>query len=140
MRISQIFNEIYERPKAIIVIGFPRSGKTYWSDKYRETHKLEEYVDLNIANYTTPEERGNNLNKCIEGKKSFIYEGLALIEDRFNNLLKKLKKNGYNVTLVYINRDILFEDNKQSLELREKNRVFFEIFKDKVENSIQVTK
>jgi hypothetical protein len=145
MTLNEILEGVEIRPKAIIIIGAPSSGKTFWYKEYLKKSRLYEYEDLNISNYSDTEERSAKLNYCLENKQSFIFEGIALKEDRFVGIINRINNNNYRTCLVYINKevDIIKENNpdiaqKILKKLCKKNSVLFASYKDKFDKVIEV--
>ena len=141
MKLTSILKQIESRPKAIILIGPPKSGKTRWLEEYQQKNKLSNYINLNIDAFNAPEERAVMLSSCLENKSNFIYEGVVLKEDRISKLIEKVKKNNYCVRLVYIKKNLttLLENNDDKnfdvklKKLYKKSEDIYIKFKDKVD-------
>lgn len=146
MKLGSILPQIEVRPRAIIVLGPPKCGKTEWLTEYAERNKIHNYINLNIGAFNNTEERSVMLSSCLENKESFIYEGIVLKEDRIMNLIDKIRKNGYQVCLAHVNKSleelIIENDDKEFepklIELHRKSRDIFSRIKDKFDKVIEV--
>jgi len=146
MKLTEILTSVKPRPRAYILMGAPSSGKTHWAESYMKKNRLFRCHNLNIGDFLGKEERNGMLEECIEKGHNFIFEGLALKEDRFQGILDKLKASNYKTFLVYVNRDLetITENDKGRNSLKtirkliEKNELLFNEFKDKFDEAIEV--
>ena len=107
MLLSELFKQDLEiRPKAVLVIGAPKSGKTRWLYEFFEKNRGVGYEDLNISQFNTLEDRSKRLEECIFKGINFAYEGISLKESRIVEFIEKLKVNNYKITVVYLNREL----------------------------------
>ena len=137
MKLSDILQETKARPVAYILIGMPKSGKSTWAtNKIKKNFGL---VNLNIDKYEDIELRSDIFEHCLDSKKDFIYEGIALKDYRIEKLLARIKDNNYRTVLVYFKESL-----KEDLEIKNINKLkkkidyIYSTFKDKFDNIIEV--
>ncbi len=98
------------QPYALILVGLPGSGKTAFGEKFAETFSAP-FVNANlIASYTDrPEDvqalTNYFLHEVTRTKSTFLIEGDASSRVRRTELIRDLKRAGYQTLLLWVQVD-----------------------------------
>jgi len=137
MKLSDIIKSSGDAPKAYLVLGCPGSGKSRWISEFLSEEKNNDFYNLNIDNFNDKSNRTITLDYCVDHGKNFIYEGIALREERFSSFLDKVNKKKFDVFIVHVKNSSLKEDSNLN-KIENKNVKFIEKFKDKYKTVIEV--
>lgn len=97
-------------PYAIILVGLPGSGKTYFGEKFAETFSAP-FINIGkIADHTTSPEGTQILAEWLIGEltrtsQTFIIEGDASSRVRRTELIRTLRQKGYQPLIVWVQVD-----------------------------------
>lgn len=117
-----------EPQQAILLGGGSASGKStlseFWLKAYEEnsipiTHIDCDEIKLLIPEYENVKQYNEEtaaafvhdessdiaerlLEKCIEGKKNFLFDGTMKNLEKYQRLIKRLKENGYNIVVTVV--------------------------------------
>lgn len=107
------------KPHIIIMMGIPRSGKSFFAEHFAETFKSpiisfdrlrkeiftypsfsndEDEIIAKVANYL--------LDEVLKTKRTVIYEGKTNLKSDRAKIIKKAKDAGYNPLLIWVQTEV----------------------------------
>ena len=98
------------QPYAIILVGLPGSGKTFFGEKFAETFNAP-FINAGLiaAHAANPEAAqaitDHFLTEITRTKSTFIIEGDASSRVRRTELIRELKRAGYHTLLLWVQVD-----------------------------------
>ena len=98
------------RPHAIMMVGIPGSGKTFFAAKFAETFNAP-YINANeISAYAVDEAAvghltGMMVDLVVKSKQTFIYEGNTDTRAHRSEFAKWARNQGYQPMLVWVQTD-----------------------------------
>lgn len=98
------------RPHAIVMVGIPGSGKSFFAEKFAETFHIP-YVDYKkIAVLAGPEQTealaDYQLDELFKTSQSIIIEGDTDTRISRTELTRKARKAGYEVLFIWVQSDM----------------------------------
>lgn len=97
------------RPHAIVMVGIPGSGKTFFAEKFAETFRMP-YVDYKkITTLAGPEKAealaDYQLDELLKTNQSIIIEGETDTRISRTELTRKARKAGYETLFIWVQID-----------------------------------
>ncbi len=98
------------QPHAIVMVGLPGSGKTFFAEKFAETFGAP-YLNVNDLLNRGLEKRSalmlakNIIEQFIRTKHSIVIEGLSASRTERTELVKFLRNHGYETLFVWVQTD-----------------------------------
>jgi len=98
------------QPHAIVMVGIPGSGKTFFAEKFAETFKSP-YVSYDILRSFVSDEKfipklaERQLKELYKTNYSIVIDGFAQSRNERTELMKKLRQHGYEALFVWVQTD-----------------------------------
>lgn len=98
------------QPHAIVMVGLPGSGKTFFAEKFAETFSapyfnISDLLDHNIDKQVAVAIARNTIEQFIRTKHSIVIEGLSSSRAERTELSKFFRQRGYETLFVWVQTD-----------------------------------
>lgn len=98
------------RPHAIMMVGIPGSGKTFFASKFADTFNAPYINSTDVAILAKDEQAASQLTSMlvdlvVKSKQTFIYEGGTDTRVHRTEFSKWARSNGYQPMIVWVQTD-----------------------------------
>lgn len=123
------------KPHAIIMVGIPGSGKTFFAEHFAKTFSAPLVSFSRILSITEDKKHAAKmvelmLDELSKTEKTFIYEGPAHTSKLRDNFIKRVSKKGYTPLIVWVQTESLEAKRRAINKSRESHRLSSDQFDD----------
>lgn len=107
------------RPHAIVMVGIPGAGKTFFAEHFAKTFTAP-YINYSNIKSVVGDDSADNvcdlvINEIAKTGATFVYDGPSHDKKTRDNIVKKFKSKGYTPLLIWVQTES-YEAKKRALQ------------------------